>query len=214
MKHPHATTLAATLTAALAATLALTIAACDHDAGAANKAVQTATPVVPPPIAPTEERVVQRATERWAKVTKSDLIAAYDFYVPEAKREQSLASFMGRMEVHKYEDARVLEVVGLKDNLAYLRVSTLWTPVHEMAKKVKLQPGESLTERISMIETWRFVGGDWCYVRPDDETDFFQQHPELLKKDGAPAKPSDAPKPSSNADAAGKPANDAAPKKN
>jgi len=148
-------------------------------------------------------------------VTKPDLIAAYDFYVPEAKREQSLAGFMARMEVHKYEDARVLEVVGLKDNLAYLRVSTLWTPVHEMAKKVKLQPGESLTERISMIETWRFVGGDWCYLKPDDETDFFQQHPEFLKKhDGASTKAGDTPTSPSSNDAAGKPGDEAAPKKN
>jgi len=57
MKHPHVITLAA-----LTATLALTLSACDHGANAATKTVETATPVVPPPIAPTEERVVQRAT--------------------------------------------------------------------------------------------------------------------------------------------------------
>jgi hypothetical protein len=199
MKHPHATTIAVFL----AATLALTISACGHDSGAAAKTSQTAAaPVVPPPIGPTAERAVQRSQERWAKVTKGDLIAAYDFYVPEAKREQSLASFLTRMQVHKYEDARVVEVVGLKDNLAYLRVSTLWTPMHERAQKVKLEPGESLTQRISMIETWRFVDGDWCYLKPDVESDFFQSHPELLKKDdNAPSATADTHKPAGGADA-------------
>ena len=206
MKHPHSKTIAVFL----AATYALTLGACDHSA-AASKVEPTVAPVVAPPVGPTAERAVQRSTERWAKVTKGDLIAAYDFYVPEAKREQSLASFLTRMQVHKYEDARVVEVVGTKDDVAYLRVSTLWTPIIDAAKNVKLQPGESLTQRISMIETWRFVGGDWCYLRPEEEVDFFQAHPDLLKKkDAAPA---DAHKPAGNADAGSKPAPESAPKK-
>ena len=159
-------------------------------------------PVVAPPVAPTAERVVQRSTERWSKITKDDLIAAYDYYVPEAKREQSVANFLTRMQVHKYEDARVLEVVGLKDDLAYLRVSTLWTPIIDAAKHVKLEPGESLTQRISMIETWRFVGGDWYFLRPEDESDFFQAHPDLLKKKDA-----------ASADSTPKATPDSAPKK-
>ncbi len=197
MKHLHSTTIAVFCVAALA----FAASSCGHDTDAGNTVAKTTTPV-PPPIGPTAERALQRSQERWTDVTKGDLVAAYDFYVPEAKRAQPLAGFLTRMQVHRYENARVDEVVGLKDNEAYLRVSTLWTPLIEQAKQVKLEPGQSLTQRISMIETWRFVGGDWCYLKPDEESDFFQAHPELLKNNaGAPSPASDAHKPSVQDDA-------------
>jgi hypothetical protein len=208
MKHLHSTTIAVFCVAALA----LATSSCGHDADAKSPTAKTEAPV-PPPIGPTAERAVQRSQERWADVSKGDLVAAYDLYVPEAKRAQTLASFLTRMQVHKYEDPRVDEVVGVNKDEAYLRVSALWTPLLEQTKHVKLEPGQSLTQRISMIETWRFVGGDWCYMKPDEEVDFFQAHPEFLKHGaGAPSDTSDAHKPSIQG-AVNKGAQESAPQK-
>jgi hypothetical protein len=196
MKHPHSIALGL-----LVAVLGLATTACSPHSDAADATLQPAVPAAPA-IAPTAERAVQRSQERWAKMTSGDvngLIAAYDFNVPERKRDEPLANFLGRMQMHRYEDAKVDEVVALKDDVAYLRVSTLWTPVIERTKNLKLEPGQSLTERISMIETWRFVGGDWCYLRPENEKDFFSAHPDLLKKDDAgTSEPADARKPSAD----------------
>ncbi len=162
------------------------LGACDHHVGAESatvptqvQAAQTATP-----IAPTQQRLLQRSQERWSKVeNQKDLVAAYEFLAPEVKREQSLGTFMGRMQKHRYENPKIEEVVAIKDDLAYVRVGVRWTSLDPLAKKVKLEPGQTMTQEFSMIETWRFVEGDWSYVRPQNDRDFFEDHPELLRGD-------------------------------
>jgi len=47
---------------------------------------------------------------------------------------------------------------------------------------VKLEPGQTLTQDIEIIETWQWVENDWHFVRQESESDFFEANPDLLKK--------------------------------
>jgi len=152
-----------------------------------------APPPVAPAIQPTAERAQLRAQERWAKGVKGDWVAVYDFHAPEVKRELGLAQFLGNMQMHRYENMKAVEVLAVQSDKAFVRTTGLWTPQGPQVSRAKLEPGQTLTQEITMIETWRFVDGDWCFVRPERDTDFFPAHPELLKKsgtvEGAPADP-------------------------
>src|SRR4029079_19656855 len=97
---------------------------------------------------------------------------------------QTLGMFMDRMREHLYENPRVEDVVGMKDDFAYVRTNIEWTSLNPVAKKVKLEPGQTLKQEVAMIETWRFVDGDWMYVKPQNDREFFEAHPELLRQEG------------------------------
>ncbi len=144
-------------------------------------------PVAAPVIQPTAERALLRAQERWNKGVKGDWVAVYDFHAPEVKREQGLPQFLNGMQMHRYENMRAIEVIAVEGDKAYVRTSGLWTPQGPQVARVKLEPGQTLTQEITMIENWRFVDGDWCYLRPERDTDFFAAHPDLLKKSTEPA---------------------------
>jgi hypothetical protein len=156
---------------------------CSCDAGAP---VPPVAPVATSPkvvLQPTAERALARSQERWNLVMKADWVAAYDFQTPEVKKSMPLGKYLGSVQMHKYENAKALEVLAVEKDHAYVRISTLWTPQHPNMAHVKLEPGESLTQEVVMIETWRWVDGDWSFQYPpkrDDE--FFKDHPELLKK--------------------------------
>jgi len=168
--------------AALAGVLLLALPSCDSrsvDAGA--KPAAAAAPTTP---APTAARVAARSADRWQHIAKKEWIEAYDFLTPDQKASVSLANYLQGKQYHEYANPRVGEVLKIQKDAAYVRVSALWTPHHPQLAKVKLEPGQSLTEEIDMIETWRFVGGDWYYLRAQNEEEFFQQHADLLKKSG------------------------------
>ena len=189
MKLPHARLLSLLLGSALLCASS----ACDQRAQAVDAGGATAQPAAPVR-APTAQRLTQRAQERWNKIMKGDNIAAYDFQVPEAKRELSLATYDSRLRKHRYENAHVDEIISLKGEDAFVRISVLWTPIDEVTRRVKLDPGQTLTQDLTMVETWRFIDGDWSFVRPERDTDFFENHPELLRQDETQAeKPTQAP---------------------
>lgn len=195
MKLPHLTSFVFVLGTALV----LVTPGCDRgiDAAGAGSGAAAAAPVAPAPEKPqpTQARLLERARERWQHVMQRDFIAAYDFHAPEVKRERAPANYEADMRQNKYEDARLAEVVSLKDETAYLRVNVLWTSLNEKLKKVELEPGQTFTQDISMIETWRWVGDDWHYVRPQRDDDFFSDHPELLRGETAPEAVPDTEKP-------------------
>jgi hypothetical protein len=142
-----------------------------------------AAPVKPP----TDERALERSRERWSKVMKPDLIATYEYLTPEMKAQQPLNSYLQRMGNSVYENMRVLEVAGKKGNLIFLRVGGMWTSVHPMAKKVKLEPGQTLTQEVEYIESWQWLGDDWYYARPYRPEEFAEEFPELQPNYQPPA---------------------------
>ena len=213
--------LSATLTiAGLSAVLCLATSSC-NSRDAETKAGAPASSA-PDKAAPTTERLVQRSGDRWKRIAKQEWIEAYDFLTPDQKKAVSVSQYIQGKSNHEYANPRVGDVLKKEKDQAYLRVSALWTPHHPQLAKVKLEPGQSLTEDIDMIETWRFVGGDWYYVRAQNEEDFFQHHPDLLKKpsdakspdaSSSDAKPSEVPPKASDAPSKDAKSTDAAPAK-
>lgn len=189
-----------TLTPAFALALALSATlltpACDRQTAHAQPiaAATTAAPAAPV-VQPTNERIIERSTERWSKIGKGDWIAAYDYLSPEQKKANAIGTYLQNKAHHKYENAQVLNVLQNDGKTGILRVTCMWTPVHELIKTVKLEPGQSLTQEVEMYETWRWAEGDWTYMRAQRPDDFFQEHPELLK--ATPPKTANAEEPAS-----------------
>lgn len=118
---------------------------------------------------------------RWASVSKADWIAAYDYLTPEQKQVLPLAQYLPNKANHEYSNPTVGVVVKIDGEQGYVRATALWTPHHPQLSQVKLEPGQSLTQELKMIETWRWIDGDWLYVTAEGDTDFLEKHPELLK---------------------------------
>lgn len=156
---------------------------CDQQPALAQN---TNTAPAAPVLQPTNERLATRAAERWAKIANTDWIAAYEFLSPEQKKATPIGTYLQNKSHHKYENPKVQNVLQNDGKNAILRVTCLWTPVHELIKTVKLEPGQSLTQEVEMYETWRWADGDWTYMRAQRPEDFFQEHPEMLKADPQP----------------------------
>lgn len=172
--------------AALVAGSVLLLPAC-KDRSTQEKPAPSAAAQDAKPAEPTRERLVARATERWAKIVQADWIQAYDFLSPEQKRATPLAQYLMNKQNHRYENPHVGEVLACDGKDGYVQVSSLWTPQHPKFKEVKLEPGQSLTQAIEMIESWRWAEGDWTYLRAQNPEEFYQEHPELLR--AAPKEP-------------------------
>lgn len=170
-----------TLTAALVATSAALLPSCNQDTAQAKV---PAAPVAKQ-VEPTQERLLARANERWARIAKGDWIQAYDYLSPDQKQSTSLPQYLQNKQNHKYENPRVSEVVASDAKDAVLKITSLWTPQHEKFKQVKLEPGQSLTREIELIESWRWAENDWVFVRAQRPEDFYQAHPELLRSEPA-----------------------------
>ncbi len=148
------------------------------------KQVQAATPASPKR-EPTEARVLERARARWDAMAKGDWIQVYDFCAPEYKKSVSLSSFLPGKEKHKYENPVVdgLLKFDATKHEALVRSHVLWTPQHAELKRVKLEPGQTLTQEVPMVETWRWAKDDWVFVEQKGTDKFFEEHPELLRDD-------------------------------
>jgi len=128
---------------------------------------------------PTDAAVLERSRRFWANAEKGDWIANYDMLCAEIQREQAPTLYLQGKSFHIYEKMRVMEVVARKDDLIFVRVGGLWTPNHPRAKEVELEPGQTLTQDVELIEMWRWEGSEWKYVRPLRSEDFLEQFPEL-----------------------------------
>lgn len=137
---------------------------------------------VPAAQQPTRERLLLRVRQRLEAVEGRDLVAAHSYCVPAVRREQPLGQYLQRMEMHRYEGCALVEVVAVEDGQAYVRTTALWTPTHPKVREVKLEPGQTLSQRIEILETWRFEEGDWGFVKQERVDEFFAARPDLLKK--------------------------------
>ncbi|MFN0008529.1 MAG: hypothetical protein ACKVXR_11555 [Planctomycetota bacterium] len=125
------------------------------------------------------ERVASRSAERWKKVAAKDWIAAYDFLPPEERKVLSIVEYLQGKSKHLYENPDVPEVLEVKDDVAFVSVASMWTPTHPALANVKLGPGESLTQYLEMIETWKKTEGQWYYADAMPIREFFVAHPDV-----------------------------------
>jgi len=181
-------TLDLTRLALLALALGVVVPACDGTAPPAKP--QDPAAVAPAAVVkrePTGEAALARARAYWASAEKGDWIAAYDYLSPEFQRQQPAALYLQSRANHIYKNMRVLEVIGQKDDLIFLRITGLWTPNHPETKRVKLEPGQTLTQDVEMIEVWKWVGDQWFLQRPLRPEEFLEEYPDLQSASAAPA---------------------------
>lgn len=133
---------------------------------------------------PTVERLVERASERLEILCAGEWIEVYDFIHPKTKEWMTIYQFLDGKDNHSYAEPTTPQLVARDGDKAFLSVTTLWTPKHPALANVDNVPeGWDPTERIEWIETWEFADGDWHMHWPQQYPgDFFQEHPELLKK--------------------------------
>lgn len=132
---------------------------------------------------PTEEQLLARARARWAAIDKEDWIDAYNFITPEVRKVNPLARYLQGKENHRYDNPVVESIVGRdeKQGTVMLRSRVLWTPQHPQVKQVKLEPGQTLTEEVPIVETWKWNQTDWFFVEQEGADKFFEAHPEYLR---------------------------------
>ncbi|MBL8861545.1 MAG: hypothetical protein JNK02_05990 [Planctomycetes bacterium] len=161
--------------ALLAPALGFVASACTREAGPG--------PVKPKPAVvkaePTDEAALARSRIYWANAEKKDWIPNYDLLGPELRGQQSPTMFLQGKTNHIYEGMRAQEVVARKDDLIFLRVTGRWTPNLPQIKNVRLEPGQTLTQDIEIIEVWRWMRDAWFLERPLRPDEFLEQFPDL-----------------------------------
>lgn len=130
----------------------------------------------------TREELLLRVRQRLEAVEGRDLVAAHSYCTPTVRREQPLGQYLQRMELHRYERCALVEVVAVEGEQAYVRTAALWTPTHPKVREVKLEPGQTLSQEIEILETWRYEEGEWGFVKQERVDEFFAARPDLLKK--------------------------------
>jgi hypothetical protein len=173
-------------TALLASGLLLLVQGCDAEGG------QHAPPAPAVPAAvkhePTAQRALQRCTERWAKVCNKDWIGAYEFQSPEFKKQVDLGTYLQGKSTHTYANAKAQEVLKLEPTKAFVRASVIWTPVHPSIDRLPPEhKAAAINQELTVIETWVWADGDWHYHVANEESKFFEEHPEFLRAE--PAQP-------------------------
>lgn len=163
----------------LGAFLVVFAASCDRaESGSSGSGVQ---PVTAAPASSEAERVASRCAERWKKVAAANWIEAYDYLPPEERKVLTIVDYLQGKSRHRYEHPDVPEVLEVKGDLAFVAVASMWTPVHPALSNVKLGPGESLTQYLEMIETWKKTEGEWYYADAAPNREFFATHPEVRR---------------------------------
>lgn len=132
--------------------------------------------------AATVERLLERAVENAALICSDEWIEVYDLLHPEIKAASTIYQFLQGKGTHSYSEPAAPEVVAREGDTAYVSLSLVWTPRIDV-KLDNVPPDWDPSQRIEWIGTWQFVDGDW-HTRwpPQEPVEFFQDHPELLRR--------------------------------
>jgi hypothetical protein len=166
----------------LAAAPAGAISASAPDAptpGATAKSDATSTPGATPKRLATVERLRERSLARWDLLHQQKWIDAYEMLTSEQRRAVPLGKYLSMTQHHTYDNPAIERVLRVDATDGYLVARAVWTPTHPELAKVKLEPGQSLTSEISMVESWRWEGDDWFYVQAQRADEFQREHPDI-----------------------------------
>lgn len=125
--------------------------------------------------------VLDRCRERWEVVVAADWIQAFDFNDPRAKELEPLGSFLQGKEHHEYRNPSKPNLIGTEGDLAYMELAVLWEPHHPIIQTVSNKP-EDMTQELHMVETWRWVDGEWYFVGNERQSDFHKAHPQIKER--------------------------------
>ncbi len=140
------------------------------------------TPVAeaPAPKAPDVKDALARAEKRWEMIQAEDWIQAYDFLAPARRRQEKLGGYLAGKSDHEYRNPSKPHLLGMEGEQAFLEVSVLWTPHHDILKTADNAP-EDFTEQLEMIETWQWIDQEWYWVAVTRQNEFLDEHPQFKK---------------------------------
>lgn len=140
---------------------------------------------------PTARRLVQRAAERWDLICRAGdqsklWIDVYDYEAPAARDAVPLSRFLGNKEDFHYDNPSAPVPLLIEDDTAYVSVNVIW----EAGKhsKIGAQSGvvgadPNRIEFLDMVETWKFVEGDWYFLGPAvRRVDFLEENPDIVRR--------------------------------
>lgn len=136
-------------------------------------------PALAPPVAsvePTEERLLQRANERWARIAVKDWVAAYEYLTSEQRATLPLDTFLKGKQYLEYSRPRVAGTVWIDGERAFLRVLVDWMPPRGCTLGVRIEPKPRSSLEVEIIETWRWNDGEWFFVRAQHPDEFLAEH--------------------------------------
>jgi hypothetical protein len=130
--------------------------------------------------APDPSGLTERAAERWGMIAAGDWIQVYEFNNPAYRATQGLYEFLDGKHYHHYRDPSQPELIALEGDQAYLRTGAYWKPSHPMV--IQARGGEDIEDFLEMVETWEWAEGAWYFLKNDRRSDFYGEHPDLLKR--------------------------------
>jgi hypothetical protein len=167
----------------LSTTLVVTLPGCGGSASQAGS-VEVGQASTKPVIVPTvgdPSQAVARSAARWDHKVAGDWIQVYDFVLPDLRRGQSLGRFLTDKEYHVYENPTKPLLLGVRDKLAFIEVTVLWTPLHPIVLSANnLESAEELRQELPIVETWVFAQGQWYWMKEERQREFFDENPDIL----------------------------------
>lgn len=118
-----------------------------------------------------------RARARWGHIARGNWVTAYEFLTPARRDQESLGSFLQGKQDHEYTRPRVLGILDVRGETAFVQVTVVWIPHHSVLGGG--WPDGELSEQLEMVETWQWVDGVWYWSAVERPGEFFGKHPEL-----------------------------------
>ena len=137
---------------------------------------------------PTTERVIERCSERWAKIVAagedpSIWVEIYEYETPAQKANLSLPSFLSNKDKYIYDSPAKPRVLLIEDDIAYVDMAVHWLAGrHPMIRSASIGGDPNRVEPMDLIETWQWINGDWHFVRPDNKSEFLRVNPDFLAR--------------------------------
>jgi len=158
---------------------ALAFSGCSQaDGGASGEAAAQVAPAASKEAS--AERLLERCAERWGHVSQGNWIEAYEFFAPAERKTSSLQQFLKGKDHHRYEKPEQPQLLKLNGDTGKVLVASMWTPTHPALHKVDLGQ-DSMTQRLEVVETWRWMEGDWYYLSAESAQEFFLANPGMTR---------------------------------
>ena len=131
---------------------------------------------------PDTSTLLERVNARWEVKCQGDWIQVYDYYSPSFKRERGLYEYLDGKAHHHYKDPTAPTLVSVDGNKAYVETAAHWWTTHPLVVE-SLPDNGSFEDRLDIVETWEWTGGQWFFVDNERRGEFYARFPDLLKKD-------------------------------
>lgn len=114
------------------------------------------------------ERLLQRATERWARIVERDFVRAHAYLTREEQAKRPLDVYSRVMAGHFYGRPRVEIVSSVVEDALQVRVFVEWRATGNCSMRFKRDPWELGRDEgfseLEIQERWRREADEWYFV--------------------------------------------------